>query len=92
MIYIHGKGGNATEAAHYAPLFPDYDVIGLDYQAQTPWDAKEEFTSFYDTFCQEHSAVSIIANSIGAFLLCTPSGQRRLPRHILSRRLSIWNG
>ena len=67
MIYIHGKGGNAAESAHYAPLFPDYDVIGLDYQAQTPWDAKEEFTSFYDAFCQEHSAVSIIANSIGAF-------------------------
>ena len=25
IIYIHGKGGNAGEAAHYIPLFSDCD-------------------------------------------------------------------
>lgn len=42
VIYIHGKGGNAEEAIHYKPLFSNCDVIGLDYTAQFPWEAKEE--------------------------------------------------
>ena len=29
IIYIHGKGGNAKEAAHYRPFFHDCDVIGF---------------------------------------------------------------
>ena len=33
VIYVHGKGGNADEANHYKPLFPDFDVIGFDYKA-----------------------------------------------------------
>ena len=28
---------------HYKSLFSDCDVIGLDYTAQFPWEAKEEF-------------------------------------------------
>lgn len=67
IIYIHGKGGNVSEADHYITLFPEYDVIGFDYKSETPWDAKEEFIQFYDSFCKEHDVVSIIANSIGAF-------------------------
>ena len=38
IIYIHGKGGSATESEHYKPLFPDNEVIGLDYQTFTPWE------------------------------------------------------
>lgn len=30
VLYIHGKGGNATEAEHYRDLFPECDVYGLD--------------------------------------------------------------
>lgn len=41
--YIHGKGGEAGEAAHYIPLFIDCDMIVLNYTAQFPWEAKEEF-------------------------------------------------
>ena len=37
ILYIHGKGGSATESEHYKPLFPDNEVIGLDYQTFTPW-------------------------------------------------------
>lgn len=29
-VYVHGKGGNATESEHYKPLLPEYDVIGFD--------------------------------------------------------------
>ena len=41
VLYIHGKGGNAAEAEHYRSLLPDAEVIGFDYSAQTPWEAKE---------------------------------------------------
>lgn len=41
VIYVHGKGGIKEEANHYIPLFTDSDVIGLDYKATNPWEAKE---------------------------------------------------
>ena len=47
VVYVHGKGGSAEEAAHYKALFPDSEVIGFDYLAQTPWEAKEEFPPFF---------------------------------------------
>ena len=67
LIYIHGKGGAAEEADHYRRLLPNYDVVGLDYEAKTPWEAQKEFSCFYDLFGKQHSEVSIVANSIGAF-------------------------
>jgi len=67
VIYIHGKGGSAEEAQHYRQLFPEYDVIGLDYQAQTPWDAKQEFSDYFKTIGQTYSTVILVANSIGAY-------------------------
>ena len=42
VLYIHGKGGSASEAEHYKVLFPDQDVIGLDYKTSTPWEAGKE--------------------------------------------------
>ena len=42
VLYIHGKGGSAAECEHYKPLFPGQEVIGLDYQTSTPWEAEEE--------------------------------------------------
>lgn len=46
VIYIHGKGGSAEEAKHYQPFFAESDVIGFDYKAQNPWEAKVNFPSF----------------------------------------------
>ena len=67
VVYIHGKGGSAAEAEHYKELFPAYDVIGFDYQAQTPWDAVSEFTAFFTPLRQQYDTVVLLANSIGAF-------------------------
>ena len=67
VIYVHGKGGCAEESKHYQPLFPDSDVIGFDYHAQTPWEAKEEFPRFFDLHSEGYDSVILIANSIGAF-------------------------
>ena len=67
VVYIHGKGGNAEEANHYKTLFRNCDVLGLDYTAQFPWEAKEEFPLLFDRICKGYQSVQIIANSIGAY-------------------------
>ena len=70
MIYIHGKGGNADEASHYAELFPERAVIGLEYRSNTPWDAAVEFPGLIRSIMEAgeyDSGITVIANSIGAF-------------------------
>ena len=52
VIYIHGKGGNAEEATHYKTLFCGCDVVGLDYTAQFPWEAKQQFPSLFERVCK----------------------------------------
>ena len=32
ILYVHGKGGSVAESEHYKTLFPECEVIGLDYQ------------------------------------------------------------
>ena len=67
VIYIHGKGGSAGEAEHYKTLFPNHEVIGFDYHAQTPWEAKEEFFPFFAEKRRLCEQLTLIANSIGAY-------------------------
>lgn len=71
LIYVHGKGGNAGEADHYKLIF-DGDVVGLDYTAKTPWEAKTEFPQFFDKISAGYDKVTLVANSIGAyFCMCS---------------------
>lgn len=67
VIYVHGKGGSAEEAEHYRPLLLDSEVIGFDYRAQTPWEAKEEFPPFFAAQQKRCDRLTLVANSIGAF-------------------------
>ena len=46
VIYIHGKGGSASESMYYDRFFPDSDVIGFDYKSETPWQAAKEFSEY----------------------------------------------
>ena len=67
VIYVHGKGGSAEEAGHYKPLFPGYEVIGLDYRAENLWEAAEEFPAFFAAQRKGCEELVLAANSIGAF-------------------------
>lgn len=67
LIYVHGKGGSASEAEHYKPLFTNFDVVGLDYKSQNPWEATEEFPILFREASMGYDEVQIVANSIGAF-------------------------
>ena len=80
IIYVHGKGGNAEEANRYKPLFPECDVIGLNYRAQTPWEAKDEFSRFYDLHRNGYDSVILIANSIGAFLSMCALSEKKISK------------
>lgn len=84
VLYIHGKGGTAEEAAHYKHLFPSCTVVGLDYKAETPWEAKLEFAAAFDGFSAGYDHVVLIANSIGAYLsMCA------LPQKIIEKAYFI---
>ncbi len=67
VLYVHGKGGKATEAEHYTKLFPECDVYGLDYKNFTPWETKGEIQSEVDSLKRKYDDIILIANSIGAF-------------------------
>ncbi|MDY6262947.1 MAG: alpha/beta hydrolase [Fibrobacter sp.] len=76
VIYVHGKGGNADEALHYKGLFPDANVLGFDYMAETPWDAKKEFLVYFDSVAAGYDEVILVANSIGAFFSMNALGDK----------------
>ena len=67
VIYVHGKGGSAEEAGHYRSLFPDAEVVGFDYRAQSPWETEAEFPPFFAAQRKRCDRLTLIANSIGAF-------------------------
>lgn len=78
VIYVHGKGGNAAEAKHYQPLFPDSDVVGFDYRSQNPWEAKIEFSRLFDLHSEGYDSVILIANSIGAFFSMNALAEKKI--------------
>ena len=67
VLYVHGKGGSASEAKHYEPLFPDCYVTGLDYGSFTPWETGREIRAGVASLLEKYDGVILIANSIGAF-------------------------
>lgn len=80
VIYIHGKGGNVEESAHYESLFSDCDVVGLNYTAQFPWEAKEEFPLLFDLICKHYTSVQIVANSIGAYFAMSALSDKQIEK------------
>ena len=79
-VYLHGKGGNAREAEHYQALLPGWRVTGLDYRAQTPWEAREEFLAYFKAARRDGTKVLVIANSIGAFFAMQALDETRVDR------------
>ena len=80
VIYIHGKNGSANECDFYKPLFPEYDVIGIDYKAETPWQARSEFPNLYNNLCENGDKVILIANSIGSYFAMQSLADKRIDR------------
>ena len=67
VLYVHGKGGNASESTHYEKLFPDCKVIGLDYKTFSPWETGKEIHEAVASLKAEAESIILVASSIGAF-------------------------
>ena len=80
IIYIHGKNGSADEALHYSKLFPEDKVIGFDYKANTPWEAVEEFPTFFENVRKEYPNIILIATSIGAYFAINSLGNAQIEK------------
>lgn len=80
LVYIHGKGGRAEESAHYRELFPGWNVCGMEYRAQTPWDALAEFPAAFEALTAGSDAVTLVANSIGAYFAMSAMLDARIDR------------
>ena len=71
VLYIHGKEGSAAESEHYKPLFPECDVIGLDYNLLTSSETEQaeiEIKAAVKCLQSDYEKIILIANSIGAFI------------------------
>jgi len=80
VVYVHGKGGSAGEADHYAPLFPGCEIVGFDYRAKTPWEARDEFPRFFEPLRSTCDSLTLIANSIGAFFSMSALNAKHVDR------------
>ena len=68
MLYIHGKGGSAEEAAQFSPFCTRHDVRGISLADFTPWGSAGQIRAAFGALHEECGCVSVLANSIGAYL------------------------
>ena len=80
VLFVHGRGGSATEADHYRKLFPGHEVVGFDYQAETPWDCINEFQTEADALLLESESIILVAHSIGAFFVMHALSEKQIHR------------
>ena len=80
ILYIHGKGGSASEAEQYKPFFPGFDAIGVDYDGYLPCEVREQLKAQYDRLCESYGHISVIANSIGAYFTMLALHDRKVKK------------
>ena len=84
IVYVHGKGGNAEEANYYRKFFnDDFDIIGFDYKSENPWNAKSEFSDYFDSIIPEYNKTILIANSIGAYFSLISLADKKIEKAML---------
>ena len=84
IVYVHGKGGNVEEANYYRKFFnDDFDIIGFGYKSENPWDAKSEFSDYFDSITSEYNKTILIANSIGAYFSLISLADKKIEKAML---------
>lgn len=84
IVYVHGKGENAEEANYYRKFFnDDFDIIGFDYKSENPWDARSEFSDYFDSIIPEYNKTILIANSIGAYFSLISLADKKIEKAML---------
>lgn len=67
ILYVHGKSGSAGEADRFRAVCPGFDVLGVDYRGELPWEALPQIEAAYDEARQQYEHITLLANSIGAY-------------------------
>ena len=67
ILYVHGKGGSAGEADRFRAVCPGFDVLGVDYRGELPWEAAPQIAAAYDEARRQYEHIILLANSIGAY-------------------------
>ena len=67
ILYVHGKGGSAGEADRFRAVCPGFDVLGVDYRGELPWEAAPQIAAAYDEARRQYDHIVLLANSIGAY-------------------------
>ena len=80
ILYVHGKGGSAGEADRFRAVCPGFDVLGVDYQGELPWEAAPQIAAAYDEARRQYEHITLLANSIGAYFAMLALGDRASDR------------
>lgn len=76
ILYVHGKGGNAGEADRFRAVCPGFDVLGVDYRGELPWEAVPQIAAAYDEARRQYEHIILLANSIGAYFTMLALGDQ----------------
>ena len=76
ILYIHGKGGSAGEADRFRAISPGFDVLGVDYQGEFPWEAAPQIAAAYEEARRQYEHIILLTNSIGAYFAMLALGDR----------------
>ena len=76
ILYVHGKGGNAGEADRFRAVCPGFDVLGVDYRGELPWEAAPQIAAAYDEARRQYEYIALLANSIGAYFTMLALGDQ----------------
>ena len=80
ILYVHGKGGSAGEADRFRAVCPGFDVLGVDYRGELPWEAAPQIAAAYDEARRQYDHIVLLANSIGAYFAMLALGDRASDR------------
>ena len=80
ILYVHGKGGSAGEADRFRAICPGFDVLGVDYRGELPWEAAPQIAAAYDEARRQYDRIFLLANSIGAYFSMLALPDRALDR------------
>ena len=76
ILYIHGKGGSASESTIFAETCRGFDVLGVDYDDDDlPCVVKSKIISAYNSARDKYDVIYILANSIGAYFAMLSLGE-----------------
>lgn len=78
ILYVHGKGGSYLEAEQYQKNCAGFDMIGVNYTGDLPWEAQRQIKTEYDRLIGKYNGIYLIANSIGAYFSMLALQERQI--------------